>query len=209
MSRSLKPTFLSGLAVLLPLLITFWILRFMVLFLGQPFVHLVENALRSHGFFQEGFWIFAPNQLILLTSYFILFLGMILITMLMGLLLRVYYVNHVVKSVHWIFDKTPFVNKIFQATKEVVETVLKDNKKNFGKAVLVPFPMPDMFCIGFITQDEMSKDELKPISVLLPNTPLPTIGFLVYYRRDQLRPLNFTVEEAFKAVISGGLLIPR
>jgi uncharacterized membrane protein len=79
--------------------------------------------------------------------------------------------------------------------------------------VLVEFPRPGMWTIGFITgkTEGEIRDLTGPdlVNIYVPTTPNPTSGYLVFVPRTDIRPLSMTVEEAIKFVISGGIVAPN
>ena len=78
--------------------------------------------------------------------------------------------------------------------------------------VLVEFPRKGCYCLGFLTAEAWEGVQeavgTALVSVFVPTTPNPTSGFFVLYPRDELRILNMTVEEAFKSIMSSGIVIP-
>ena len=86
--------------------------------------------------------------------------------------------------------RIPIVNKIYIALQEVTKTMLDENRETFTQVVLIPFPHKKALSFGMVTNECASPDaDLKHgglVSVFLPATPNPTMGFMLMYRRDQL-----------------------
>ena len=77
---------------------------------------------------------------------------------------------------------------------------------------MLQYPRKGLWSIGFLTNDNMG-DELNSVddhlvSVFIPTTPNPTSGFIIMVRGDELKELNMSIEEAFKFIISMGVIIP-
>ncbi len=106
----------------------------------------------------------------------------------------------------------PVVRSVYSAVKQIFETVLAERSKAFREVVLIQYPRPGSWALGFITghtsgevQDKTAPDSL---DVFLPTTPNPTSGFLLFIPREEARVLSMTVEEGAKMIISGGIITP-
>jgi uncharacterized membrane protein len=106
----------------------------------------------------------------------------------------------------------PFVKGIYNSVKKVSDTLLSDGGNAFREAVLVPFPQPHLWTIGFITGSPA--DAILPhldeayISVYVPTTPNPTGGYFILVKQSDVRPLAMSVDDALKYVISMGVVAP-
>ncbi len=111
-----------------------------------------------------------------------------------------------------IVSRMPVVRSVYHALKQIVETVLSQSKTTFRQACLVEYPRRDIWAIAFIATD--TKGEIaerrgeEMVSVFLPTTPNPTSGFLLFVPKEDVIPLDMTLEEAAKLVISAGLVVP-
>lgn len=108
--------------------------------------------------------------------------------------------------------RVPFLNTIYNFIKEVSHTLLGGKKTVFERVVLVEYPRPGVYAIGFVTNEGegevQAKTKAKVINVFLPTTPNPTSGFLLMIPREQAVDLDMTVAEGMKLVISGGAVVP-
>ncbi|RMD61729.1 MAG: DUF502 domain-containing protein [Alphaproteobacteria bacterium] len=111
-----------------------------------------------------------------------------------------------------LLDRMPVIRGVYSAVKQIVETVFQDQSKAFREVVLVQYPRPDSWALGFITgETEGHVQDLTPrqvVNVFLPTTPNPTSGFLLFIPREEITVLSMTVEEGIKMVISGGIVTP-
>ncbi|MDW7652407.1 MAG: DUF502 domain-containing protein, partial [Bacillota bacterium] len=77
---------------------------------------------------------------------------------------------------------------------------------------MLEYPRPGIYAIGFVTGkgagEVQEKTSQEVVSVFLPTTPNPTSGFLLLVPREELVPLEMSVEEALKLIISGGVVVP-
>ncbi len=111
-----------------------------------------------------------------------------------------------------ILSRMPIIRSVYSATKQIFETMLAQKSTAFREVVLVEFPRPGMWSIGFITGvtegevQELTDEEV--LNVYIPTTPNPTSGYLCFVARSEVYPLSMSVEEGIKMVVSGGLVIP-
>ncbi len=108
--------------------------------------------------------------------------------------------------------KFPVTRSIYSAAQQITEQIVGDQAKFFKACVLVEYPRPGVWALGFLT-GEASREineqtQGSAVAVFIPTTPNPTSGYLVFLPRSQIRPLRMTVEEGFKLVISGGSVTP-
>jgi len=111
-----------------------------------------------------------------------------------------------------ILSRMPVIRSVYSATKQIFETMLAKRSTAFREVVLVEFPRPGMWSIGFLTGvtegevQELTDEEV--LNVYIPTTPNPTSGYLCFVARSEVYPLSMSVEEGIKMVVSGGLVIP-
>lgn len=111
-----------------------------------------------------------------------------------------------------IVNRMPVIRSIYNALKQIFETVLANQSQAFREVVMIEYPRRGLWALGFITgstQGEVQNitaDEM--VNVFLPTTPNPTSGFLLFVpSRDMVR-LTMTVEDGIKMVVSGGIVTP-
>ncbi len=111
-----------------------------------------------------------------------------------------------------LLDRTPVVRAIYGTLKQVFETLFQQSSRSFREVVLVEFPRPGSYALGFVTgtADRVVQDhKAEPLAnVLVPMSPFPSSGFLLFVPESQLTHLDITVEEGMKMVISGGIVGP-
>ncbi len=108
--------------------------------------------------------------------------------------------------------RVPFVSNLYEAVKQIIHTIVSGSDKSFQDAVLIQYPREGLWAVAFITADAKGElQELLPddrVAVFVPTTPNPTSGFLLYEKRENLKDLDMSVEDAAKLVISAGLVYP-
>ena len=136
----------------------------------------------------------------------------ILILLLTGVLAANLFGRRFVEIWERILNRIPLVRTIYSSVKQISSTIFDPSGKSFRKVVLLQYPRKGLWSIGFLTNDNMG-DELNTVddhlvSVIIPTTPNPTSGFIIMVRGDELKELDMSVEEAFKFIISMGVIIP-
>lgn len=113
---------------------------------------------------------------------------------------------------NWL-KRFPLTRTVYGAASQIVEQIIGEDRRFFKSCVLVEYPRPGCWAVGFLTSeaageisDAASEDS---VAVFLPTTPNPTSGFLAFLPRSQVRRLDMTVEEGFKLVVSAGAVTPE
>jgi uncharacterized membrane protein len=120
--------------------------------------------------------------------------------------------RYVLRQGENLLHRTPVIRSIYGATKQIVETVVSRKSEAFRQVVLFEYPRRGCWAMGFVTGktvgevQNITEDEI--VNVFLPTTPNPTSGFLLFEPKDKVVLLGMTVEEAFKMVVSGGIVTP-
>jgi uncharacterized membrane protein len=112
-----------------------------------------------------------------------------------------------------VVDRMPIVRSIYNAAKQIVQTVFSQTSTSFKTACLVEYPRKGIWAIAFVSTDAKGEvlaksGEADLVSVFLPTTPNPTSGFLLFVPRRDIVVLDITVEDAAKLIISAGLVTP-
>ena len=199
--RFLRRTFLAGLLILLPLFVTYLLIAFLFeLFagVGAPAVRALLRALGA----DNHAWVrpLVPMVNLALSLAAIFLLGLV-------------GANIIGRKVLGTFEKLllrlPLVKTIYSATKQVVET-LQGPGRSFQRVVLIQYPRRGLWMVGFVaaerrdTMNLVSSDNV--LTVFIPTTPNPTSGFLVIVSPAEVIDLDYSVEEAFKFVVSMGII---
>lgn len=215
----MKKNLLSGLALLLPLAVTVFIFVFLVDLLTTPFLEHVKDIIK---FFSQSYVDFDKHStfLILLSRVLILitlFVGIIIL----GFLGKRIFFHYIMKTFHYWMMKIPLINKIYKGTRDIIMALLSEDKKIFSRVVAVPFPNEHAKAIGLVTgnapihldqnqkQNENAPTEKTLKSVFVATSPHPLSGFLLLTEEKYLTRIDFSVEDAFKYLISCGVYSPK
>ncbi|MFV0476053.1 MAG: DUF502 domain-containing protein [Pikeienuella sp.] len=109
--------------------------------------------------------------------------------------------------------RMPVIRSIYNALKQIAETILSQSQTSFKKACLVEYPRKGIWAVAFVSTETRGEiptrlDGREMISVFLPTTPNPTSGFLLFVPVEDVVMLDMSIEEAAKLIISAGLVTP-
>jgi uncharacterized membrane protein len=213
----MKKNLLSGLALLLPLGVTVFIFVFLVDLLTTPFLEHMKTLIR---FFGDNYIDFEIHK----TSLILLSRGIILILLFFGIMLlgflgkRIFF-HYLMKVIHHWMMKIPLINKVYKGTRDIVLALLSEERRIFSRVVTVPFPNEHSKTIGLVTgnapmaletshEGEPLPAETQLKTVFIATSPHPLSGFLLLAEEKYLKRVDFTVEDAFKYIISCGVYTP-
>lgn len=195
----LRNYLITGILVSLPLVVTVWVL--LALFrtvdgsLGAVLAWIIGlftgEALRIPG---AGF---------VLTAVVLVLIGMVATNV---------FGRRLVTFAESILLKFPLVRPVYLGVKQIIDA-FSVQKGSFREVVLVEYPRRGMYALGFVTNDSGHELEArigKPAKMIfVPTVPNPTSGFVLVVPADELTPLDMSTEEAFKLLLSGGLVMPE
>lgn len=206
----MKKYLITGLIILLPLALTILVISFIFNLLTDPFVGAVKSALNYFGIFSSGFWFVNSEDIQLIVSKLLIIAFLFGFTLLLGFLTSWFLISNLLKIWDYILHRIPIVRTIYKASQDVTNTIFSNKNQSFKQVVMVPFPTQNSHTIGFVTRDDIPPihDADGPLlaAVFIPTTPNPTSGFLVSFEKKDLVYLDMKVEDAFKYVISCGVI---
>ena len=202
--RKIRGYFFTGLLVLIPVVLTGWIIW--KLFLA------IDGILRPyvHPFFADRFGIDLVGETQIPGIGFITLTLAIIAT---GAIARNYFGRKIVIFGDKIVERIPLINRVYGAIKQISQAFFSSKREVFKKPVLFEYPRKGIYSIGFYTQDTRGPVQealdADMVSIFLPTTPNPTSGYLLFVPKTDVYDLDLTIEEALKLVISGGVIIPK
>jgi len=139
-------------------------------------------------------------------------LAILLITIL-GLLTRYYIGKRLIALMDTVMLRVPLLNKIYSTIKQVNEAFSSGKKSSFKTVVMIQFPGPGLYSLGFLTSEQRDEVQAKSgkdvVCVFVPTTPNPTSGFLVLVPVENVTKLDMSVAEGIKYIISLGSISPE
>lgn len=187
--------FFRGLITLLPLFITIWLLWIMFSFadglLGRVIELIVGRPL--------------PPGIGFLITIVIIFLTGILATFILGAKL--------IQLGETLLTRLPIIKSIYTSAKQINEVLFQKKGKAYQRACVVEYPRKGIYTVGFITSDTAKEIERKTktkdlVNIFIANTPTPATGFLIAVPAKDVKILDMRINDAFKYVVSGGVLKP-
>ncbi len=200
----MKKNFITGLILLLPVTLTVWVLIFAVDLLTNPFIDITESIISQ--FFQFSSPFFAQHHIFFTRCLILIFLSITLF--ITGLLAQTFLLKHIFRLSEYLISRTPFINRIYKTFQDIIHTFAHHKRERIARVALVPFPYKNAYCIGMVTADKMPEDSdlsfRNKVSLFVPGTPNPTMGFMLLYDKSDIVLLDMSVEEAFKFLVSCG-----
>jgi uncharacterized membrane protein len=208
----MKKYFITGLVILLPVALTVTILNFVFNFLTVPFLGIVRAVFERYHLFEQGFLFLNETQFQNLIAQSLILISLFFFAAALGFIARWFFFHTLIIFAEYIVKKIPFVRTIYRTCQDVIKTIFTSKTNAFKQVVLVKFPNPNTYSLGFLTGDTMpgfqEESHHDAITVFIPTTPNPTSGFLMMYKREEVLFMDMKVEEAFKFIISCGVITP-
>ena len=180
----------AGIFAIVPIALTFYIIKIIIVFLNQltaPFLERVQLEI--------------PGLGVVLTLLIIFALG-IFVTNVLGR-----------KLFSWaekLIASIPLVKNIYSTIKQITNAFSGAVKTdNYQRVIYIQYPRPELWTISFVTGESVDKSGVRYYHVFVPTTPNPTSGVFIIIPQKDAVDAEMTVEEGLKAVISGGLLAPK
>ncbi len=195
----MRKYFITGLLVLVPLVITLWVLSLIIGTMDQSLLLLPESWQPKSLF---GFNIPGLGTILTLLSIF-----------LVGLLAQNFIGSYVVVAWEAALRRIPVVNSIYSGVKQVSDTLFSPNGNAFRKALLVQYPREGSWTIAFMTGipggDVKNYLQGDYVSVYVPTTPNPTSGFFLMMPRADVIELDMSIDAALRYIVSMGVVTPE
>lgn len=198
MMVSLRKWLLAGLLVILPVVVTLWVLEWIISTLDKTLLILPAawHPDKLLGFHIPGFGALLALAILLV----------------LGALASNFVGNKLLTWWHSLLNRIPVVRSIYSGVKQVSDTLFSDSGNAFRKAVLIQWPREGVWTIAFVTGTpggdaarHLSADYL---SVYVPTTPNPTGGYFVMLKASDCIELKMSVDDALKYIVSMGVVSP-
>ena len=197
--KKLQKYLIAGLLVWLPIVVTVLLFRFLITLMDQTLI-LLPSQIRPEaviGFKLPG-------------------LGLIL-TLLVLIITGIFAANFVGKSMvnfgEKIFKKIPIVRSVYSAAKNFADIVFSDTGQSFKKVLLIQYPRKGVYSLAFQTSTNLGEVQKKTgsdvVCTFVPTTPNPTSGFIIILPKADVIEMDMEVDEAFKMIVSLGVVVPE
>jgi len=189
---------LAGIATLIPIVVTIVIISYLsnlLLSLFQPVTdRLLGEALA------EAKWA-------RVLSFFLSLLLAFITIYVAGLLSANFATRRLIGFGERLLERIPVIKTIYGTMKQIVDTFSAQSVERLKKVAVIEYPYPNTYSIAFVTgETRFAGAPQVYVNVFMPMTPNFTSGFLMVLPVERVREVKMTVEEAFKFIISGGIL---
>lgn len=204
LKQDLKNDLIAGLLVVIPLATTIW-LTITIANWVIDFLTRIPKQLNPF----DGLHPILVNLLNILVGFAVPLLSILL----MGLMARNFAGRWLLDVGERIVQAIPLAGQVYKTLKQLLETLLKDTNGKFRRVVLVEYPRRGVWSVGFVTgaiSNEIQAQLPRPVlSVFVPTTPNPTTGWYAVVPEEEVVNLSMSIEDAFKIIVSGGIVAPN
>jgi uncharacterized membrane protein len=201
--QDLKNDLIAGLLVVIPLATTIWL----AINIASWVIKVLTKIPKQINPF-DGLQPFVVDILNLLVGLFVPLLAILLI----GLMARNIAGKWLLDVGERLLQAIPLAGSVYKTLKQLLETLLKDSSNRFRQVVLVEYPRRGMWALAFVTGSLHSDIQLQMaepmLNLFIPTTPNPTTGWYAVVPAQDVVNLSMSVEDAFKVIISGGIVSP-
>ena len=177
----------AGLLVVLPIGITLLVLRF--------FFELLDPSLQPMLEFLPGTYVTGSG-----------IFALIIILYLIGIVASHVIGRRLITFGHLVMERIPIIKSIYGTTRSGIDMLAGVKDAPYRGVVLVEWPREGMRVLGLVTSHIERDDGQEMMFVYIPTTPVPSSGFLVLVGHEDVTPIDMTVDDAVKIIISGGIL---
>jgi len=199
----LRRTFLQGILLILPLAITFAILRWLFLLVTGFAAPLAERMLQG---------VAAPAGAMVWMTPVIAAVLTLAVVMVVGLVGGNYAGKRIWSALETLVMRIPLVKWFYGSTRQLLDAFQYAGGSAFREVVLVEYPRHGLWSLGFVTAPALGLIPGRPdadgVYVFLPTTPNPTSGYTIVVPRADAHRAGITVEEGLKIILSGGFIAP-
>jgi len=196
--RSIRRAFLTGLVVVIPVVVTFWVLWFIVRTVDGWLGPGISRTPWLHGHLPQ----IAGTAIGLVAA--------VLVISAVGAAANSLFGKAVLSAFDRLVTRIPFLKGIYTATKELTTVLFADQSRAFRKVVLFEYPRRGSWSLGFVTNELNNPGGRALYHIFLPTTPNPTSGYFLLIPVEDAIQLDISIEEGLKMVISGGAVVsPR
>lgn len=193
---------ITGILATLPLIITFWVIKFLFDKFSSFFLPYLAMITR-----------YMEVELHIYIQKIISFIIILVLLVVIGVAAKHYIGKVALRFLERIADKIPVVRSIYSSIQQVVQAVQTAGGGSFKKVVLVEYPRKGMYSMGFLMRESSeflnkSTGEVC-INVFIPTTPNPTSGFVLIIPKKEILDADISVDDGVKFIISAGLVEPE
>ena len=199
--KNTRRKMIAGLLVVLPVFVTYFVIRFLFTMIGGILSPVVVRAVGAFGFSPNG----KIDEFIITSVAFVLtFLALYFI----GVVATNFLGKFVISLFEKIVNNVPIIKNVYTSSKKLIEIISLPTTQSFKRVVIVEYPRVGMKAFAFVTGGLKTKNGVELSSIFIPTTPNPTSGFLIYLPEQDIEETDLSIEEGMKLIVSGGILVP-
>lgn len=203
----MKKYLITGLIILLPLVLTIFVVVFLFDLFTAPFLPLVSASLSYIPYI-------LPHWVVTFLARLIGLVLLCILTFVLGVIARHFFLKHIIDWTNRILARIPLVKTVYKISREVISAIFSpESKQAFQEPVMYPFPHSPHYAVGFSTGDSASECSEKAgtplVSVFAPTAPHPISGFLFMFPKKDVYPVDMSKEDAVKFLVSCGVIVPE
>lgn len=200
-----KKTLLTGLLTLLPIWLTWVVVKFVFVLLSDTSRPLVQPLLHGVALSNPKVWSWLDDPWV---QTAIALVATVLVILLSGVMARRMFGQRMLQWFEALIRRIPFANIIYGSARQLLD-ILQTKPDGTQRVVLIDFPHSQMKSVGFVTRILREKDTGRELAaVYVPTTPNPTSGYLEIVPVDKITPTDWSVDQAMSFIISGGAVAP-
>jgi uncharacterized membrane protein len=197
---SLRHAFLTGLLLLAPLWVTVWAFFKIIDLVGGSFRPVFAKLIPER--LQDFPLVWDAAATVVVFGLITLF----------GYLSHHFFGKYLLELGERVVLGIPGLSTVYSSVKQVVATFASQNRNLFSRVVLVQYPRPGVWTLGFLTSktqaEVQARVEMELWSIFVPTSPNPTSGFMLFLPPEEIVELEMSVGDGMKMVISGGGVVP-
>ena len=199
--EAVRRYFVAGVLFFAPIAVTIWAIASIVVWLDNlilpRFLQLVVPGLED------------PPALPVVGMLFTFFVIIVL-----GVIARHFFGTEFQRAWERLLSQVPVARSIYAGVKQLLEAIFSNQEgQRFNRVVMIEYPRRRVYALAFVTGEAggelQSKLDSRMINCFLPTTPNPTSGFYLLVPEEDIINLDLSVEDAFKIVMSAGLVTPE
>jgi len=197
MIQKLKSNLLAGIATIIPLALTVYVIQVIITFtiwiggtVAEPLEKFVNVTFPGFGIISS------------IVGLLIVFFALIIF----GALARNVIGKRVVNWFEGVFKKIPLIDSIYGTTKQIIETFSGSKTDSFQKVVYIEYPREGMWTLGFVTGESVNQSNEEFYHLFVPTTPNPTSGFFLIIPKEDTTLADLDVEQGFRMIVSSGIV---
>ena len=195
--KALKKRLVAGILIILPIYITYFVIKTLFSFVGSYFSPIVKRVIESSGYKLPDF---AVTLISLISTFVFLYFIGLFATNVVG--------RRIIHYFEMLVNKMPLIKTVYGSTKQVIQTATLPGSLAFKRVVLVEFPREGVKAIGFLTGDTKIGGDKKFYSIFIPTVPNPTTGYQFFFAEKEVVKTSLSIEDGIKMLLSCCILTP-